>query len=77
MSREAPRYYAYNPDIGRVRVPIDVVSKGEEAVIEWAAGRHAVNVVREDGPPSKPTAVEFVWRADVKRNPATGAIEPK
>jgi molecular chaperone DnaK (HSP70) len=60
MARDAFRYYAYSPTMGRRRVPCTT----EADAIIWAAVHGAVNVVREDGPASKPTAVTIVWKRD-------------
>lgn len=61
MARTARRYYGYIPDQARILAPSDM---NEAEVIVWAAGRGATNVVREDGPASKPTGIEFVWKAN-------------
>lgn len=58
-TRAAHRYYAYSPELGKRRIPDDLTPA---QAIEWAAGRGAINVIREDGPASKPTAVHMVWR---------------
>lgn len=60
-TRTARRYYAYSPDMGRVRIPPEF---NEEEAITWAAGRGAHNVVLEDGPASRPTKIAFVWKHD-------------
>jgi len=77
MSRDAYRYYAYSPEMGRRRIPNPdtmamagtTIPLTEEMAIEWAAGRGALNVVREDGPASKPTAITMIWnrQADFPR----------
>lgn len=56
---EETRYYAYGPNLGRMRAPTEF---NEEEVIVWAKGRGAHNVVREHGPVSKPTALTLVWQ---------------
>lgn len=58
------RYYAYSPEMGRRRVPGDCIT--QPMAIDWAAGRGAINVVREDGPASKPHSVQLVWERDAK-----------
>lgn len=62
MARDALRYYAYSPQMGRRRVPAELTTETE--VIDWAAGRGALNVVREDGPASKPHGVHVIWQKD-------------
>jgi hypothetical protein len=58
-TRPAIRYYAYSQTLGRKRIPDEHAT--DTAAITYAQGLGAVNVVREEGPPSKPTAVHVVW----------------
>lgn len=60
MPRDAFRYYAYSPTMGRRLI----TGPSEADIIEWAAARGAVNVVREDGPTSKPTDITLIWKRD-------------
>lgn len=64
-TRSTRRYYAFVPDVGRLRVPDEM---NEAEAIVWSAARGATNVVREDGPPSNPTALAFIWKAEDTAN---------
>lgn len=57
-NRTARRYYAYSQTLGRKRLN-DALSLDEAVTAAKALG--AVNVVQEDGPPSKPIDVRIVW----------------
>lgn len=61
-TRPAVRHYAYSESIGRMRVPDHITDTAE--IIAWATARRAVNVVREEGPASKPTGVAIVWERE-------------
>ena len=54
------RYYTYDGQ-RRLRVPVDH-STDDAAAARYAAEHGAVNVVREDGPPSRPTGQHLVWQ---------------
>jgi hypothetical protein len=52
------RYYAYSEALGRKRL---IDSNTETEAIDAAKALGAANVVKEDGPPSKPHGVEMIW----------------
>lgn len=57
------RYYAYSPTLGRRLLTLpngDHVTNGAEAT-RMAQRLHADNLVREEGPVSKPLSVRIVW----------------
>lgn len=67
MATSSARFYVFDGTYRR-RVPATVTS--ENAAVEYARSVNAVNLVREDGPPSKPTASRMVWSVQPKGAPA-------
>jgi hypothetical protein len=58
------RFYAYSLALGRRRVPAEY-SHTEAAAVVWAELRGADNVVLEEGSPSAPVSVRFIWKREL------------
>lgn len=67
------RYFVYDEARGRVRVPI-VQGEDEAAIIERAKRWGSVNLVREDGPLSKPQ-ITVLWERSPKAAMELGDVD--